>query len=206
MKMGAHQESCGTQQWKPTDGARADAVPDAHDPSKRHAPTMATTDLSLRFDPIYEKISRRFLENPPEFEDAYARAWFKLTHRDMGPSTRYLDPLVPQEDLILQDPIPASPGKTIDADDIAMLKEQILASGLTVSELVSTAWASASTFRGSDKRAAPDGSRIRLEPQRSWEVNDPEQLSKVLATLESRSGSAANRASRRCPAERLEAG
>lgn len=175
----------GAKQWKPKDGAGADAVPDAHDPSKRHAPMMATTDLSLRVDPAYEKISRRFLENPEEFEDAFARAWFKLTHRDMGPSTRYLGPLVPQEELIWQDPVPASPGKTIDADDIDMLKDQILASGLTVSELVSTAWASASTFRGSDKRGGANGSRIRLEPMRSWDVNEPEQLSKVLATLES---------------------
>ncbi|MEV8149768.1 catalase/peroxidase HPI [Arthrobacter sp. NPDC080073] len=175
----------GAQQWKPRDGAGADAVPDAHHPSKRHAPMMATTDLSLRLDPEYEKISRRFLENPAEFEDAYARAWFKLTHRDMGPSTRYLGPLVPREELIWQDPLPASPAETIDAGDIDMLKEQILSSGLTVAELVSTAWASASTFRGSDKRGGANGSRIRLEPQRSWEVNEPEQLCKVLATLES---------------------
>lgn len=175
----------GAQQWKPKDGAGANTVPDAHDQSKRHAPMMATTDLSLRVDPAYEKISRRFLEHPDEFEDAYARAWFKLTHRDMGPSTRYLGPLVPDEELIWQDPVPASPDKTIDADDIDMLKEQILSSGLTVSELVSTAWASASTFRGSDKRGGANGARIRLEPQRSWDVNEPGQLSEVIATLES---------------------
>lgn len=174
----------GAYQWKPKHGMGADTVPDAHDPSRRHAPTMLTTDLALRFDPIYEKISRRFLDNPDEFADAFARAWFKLTHRDMGPKARYLGPEVPAEDLVWQDPIPAVTYKLIDEEDITGLKALILASGLTISELVSTAWASASTFRGSDKRGGANGGRIRLEPQRHWEVNNPKQLSKVLSTLE----------------------
>ena len=174
----------GAHQWKPKGGAGAGTVPDAHDPSKRHAPSMLTTDLSLRFDPVYEKISRRFYENPDQFADAFARAWFKLTHRDMGPRARYLGPEVPAEELIWQDPIPAVNHKLIDAQDIASLKSKILASGLSVSELVSTAWASASTFRGSDKRGGANGARIRLAPQKDWEVNQPAQLAKVLKTLE----------------------
>ena len=174
----------GAHQWKPKGGAGAGTVPDAHDPSKRHAPSMLTTDLSLRFDPAYEKISRRFFENPDQFADAFARAWFKLTHRDMGPRARYLGPEVPAEELIWQDPIPAVNHKLIDAQDIASLKGKILASGLSVSELVSTAWASASTFRGSDKRGGANGARIRLAPQKDWEVNQPAQLAKVLKTLE----------------------
>jgi catalase-peroxidase len=174
----------GAFQWKPKGGAGAGTVPDAHDKSKRHAPTMLTTDLSLRVDPIYEKISKRFHENPNEFADAFARAWFKLTHRDMGPVTRYLGPEVPKETLIWQDPIPAVTHKLIDDKDIAALKNKILASGLTVSELVSTAWASASTFRGSDKRGGANGARIRLAPQKDWQVNNPAQLEKVLKTLE----------------------
>ena len=174
----------GAHQWIPKGGAGAGTVPDAHDKSKRHAPTMLTTDLSLRFDPIYEKISRHFLENPNEFAEAFARAWFKLTHRDMGPRTRYLGPEVPDEDLIWQDPIPVVNHKLIDKNDITSLKEKILASGLSVSELVYTAWASASTFRGSDKRGGANGARIRLAPQKDWEVNQPPQLSKVLKILE----------------------
>ena len=174
----------GAQQWKPKGDAGAGTVPDAHDPSKRHAPSMLTTDLALRFDPIYEKISRRFMENPEEFADAFARAWFKLTHRDMGPRTRYLGPEVPAEELIWQDPIPAVNHKLIGARDIASLKRKILASGLSVSELVATAWASASTFRGSDKRGGANGARIRLAPQKDWEVNQPDRLVKVLKTLE----------------------
>jgi catalase-peroxidase len=174
----------GAHQWKPKGDMGAGTVPDAHDPSKRHAPTMLTTDLALRFDPVYEKISRRFMENPDQFADAFARAWFKLTHRDMGPKTRYLGPEVPAEDLIWQDPIPAVNHTLIDAQDIASLKGKILASGLSVSELVSTAWASASTFRGSDKRGGANGARIRLAPQKDWEVNQPAQLSKVITTLE----------------------
>ncbi len=174
----------GAHQWIAKGGAGAGTVPDAHDPSKRHAPTMLTTDLSLRFDPVYEKISRRFMENPDQFADAFARAWFKLTHRDMGPRARYLGPEVPAEELIWQDPIPAVNHKLIDAQDIASLKGKILASGLSVSELVSTAWASASTFRGSDKRGGANGARIRLAPQKDWEVNQPAQLAKVLKTLE----------------------
>ena len=173
----------GAHQWKPKRGAGAGTVPDAHDKSKRHAPTMLTTDLSLRFDPIYEKISRRFFENPNEFADAFARAWFKLTHRDMGPIARYLGPEVPKEQLIWQDPIPSAKYK-ISPREIATLKTQILASRLTVSELVSTAWASASTFRGSDKRGGANGARIRLAPQKNWEVNNPVQLAKALKTLE----------------------
>ena len=172
----------GAHQWV-AKGAAA-TVPDAFDPEKRHAPTMLTTDLSLRFDPAYEKISRRFYENPDEFKDAFARAWFKLTHRDMGPITRYLGPEVPKEHLIWQDPVPAVDHKLIDAKDAATLKGKILASGLSVSELVSTAWASASTYRNSDKRGGANGARIRLEPQRHWEVNQPEQLAGVLKTLE----------------------
>jgi catalase-peroxidase len=174
----------GAHQWTPKNGAGAGTVPHAHDPSKRIAPSMLTTDLALRFDPAYEKISRRFLENPDQFADAFARAWFKLTHRDMGPRARYLGPEVPAEELIWQDPIPAVDHPLIDAQDIASLKGKILASGLTVSELVTTAWASASTFRGSDKRGGANGARIRLAPQKDWEVNQPAQLAKVLETLE----------------------
>ncbi|WP_297694964.1 catalase/peroxidase HPI [uncultured Eudoraea sp.] len=173
----------GAHQWKPKNNAGADTIPDAHDPEKKHAPFMLTTDLSLRMDPAYEKISRHFYENPDEFADAYARAWFKLTHRDMGPVTRYLGPEVPEEELIWQDPIPAADYELISDSDIAVLKANILASGLSVSELVSTAWASASTFRGSDKRGGANGARIRLAPQKDWKVNNPEQLVKVLDTL-----------------------
>jgi catalase-peroxidase len=174
----------GAHQWTPKGGAGAGTVPDAHDPKKRHPPTMLTTDLSLRFDPVYEKISRRFYENPDQFADAFARAWFKLTHRDMGPRSRYLGPEVPAEDLIWQDPIPAVNHPLIDAQDIAYLKKKILDSGLSISELVSTAWASASTFRGSDKRGGANGARIRLAPQKDWEVNQPARLTRVLKTLE----------------------
>ena len=174
----------GAYQWKPKGDAGAGTVPDAHDPSKRHAPSMLTTDLSLRFDPVYEKISRRFMEHPDQFADAFARAWFKLTHRDMGPRARYLGPEVPAEELIWQDPIPPVNHTLIDAKDIASLKAKILASGLSISELVSTAWASASTFRGSDKRGGANGARIRLAPQKDWEVNQPARLAKVLNTLE----------------------
>jgi catalase-peroxidase len=174
----------GAQQWKPKGGAGAGTVPDPHDPSKSRAPGMLTTDLALRFDPVYEKISRRFYENPDQLADAFARAWFKLTHRDMGPRARYLGPDVPAEELIWQDPIPAVNHKLIDAQDIASLKGKILASGLSVSEMVSTAWASASTFRGSDKRGGANGARICLAPQKDWEVNQPAQLAKVLKTLE----------------------
>ena len=174
----------GAHQWKPKGDAGAGTVPDAHDPSKRHAPSMLTTDLALRFDPVYEKISRRFMENPDQLADAFARAWFKLTHRDMGPRARYLGPEVPAEKLIWQDPIPAINHKLINKQDTASLKNKILASGLSVSELVSTAWASASTFRGSDKRGGANGARIRLAPQKDWEVNQPAQLAKVLKTLE----------------------
>jgi len=175
----------GAHQWSPKGGAGAGTVPHAHDKSKRIAPSMLTTDLSLRFDPVYEKISRRFMENPDQFADAFARAWFKLTHRDMGPRARYLGPEVPAEDLVWQDPIPKLDHKLIDAQDITSLKSKVLASGLTVSQLVSTAWASASTFRGSDKRGGANGARIRLAPQKDWEVNQPAQLAKVLQTLES---------------------
>jgi catalase-peroxidase len=178
----------GAYQWKPKGDAGAGTVPDAHDKSKRHAPSMMTTDLSLRFDPVYEKISRRFYEHPDQLADAFARAWFKLTHRDMGPRTRYLGPEVPAEELIWQDPIPAINHPLIDAQDIATLKGKILASGLSVSELVSTAWASASTFRGSDKRGGANGARIRLAPQKDWDVNQPARLSKVLKALESIQG------------------
>jgi len=174
----------GAHQWKPKDGAGANTVPDAHDPAKRHAPTMLTTDLALRMDPAYEQISRHFHENPDQFADAFARAWFKLTHRDMGPRTRYLGPEVPAEELIWQDPIPAVAHERVDARGIAALKGKILASGLSVAQLVSTAWASASTFRGSDKRGGANGARIRLAPQKDWAVNNPAQLAKVLETLE----------------------
>jgi catalase-peroxidase len=174
----------GAHQWKPKGSAGAGTIPDAHDPAKRHAPAMLTTDLSLRLDPAYEKISRRFYQNPEQFADAFARAWFKLTHRDMGPRARYLGPEVPAEELIWQDPIPAVNHKLIDEQDIASLKRKILAAGLSVSRLVSTAWASASTFRGSDKRGGANGARIRLAPQKAWEVNEPVQLEKVLKTLE----------------------
>jgi catalase-peroxidase len=174
----------GAHQWRPKGGAGAGTIPDAHDPAKRHAPSMLTTDLSLRLDPAYERISRRFYQNPEQFADAFARAWFKLTHRDMGPRARYLGPEVPAEELIWQDPIPAVNHKLIDQQDTAALKSKILASALSVSELVSTAWASASTFRGSDKRGGANGARIRLAPQKDWEVNQPAQLAKVLKTLE----------------------
>jgi catalase-peroxidase len=174
----------GAHQWKPKDGAGEGTVPDAHDPSKSHTPIMLTTDLSLREDPDYEKISRRFFENPDEFADAFARAWFKLTHRDMGPIARYLGPEVPKEELIWQDPIPTVTHSLIDEQDIASLKSKILASGLSVSQLVSTAWASAATFRGSDKRGGANGARIRLAPQKDWEVNNPAELAKVLEILE----------------------
>ncbi|MDD5509103.1 MAG: hypothetical protein PHD25_12395, partial [Bacteroidales bacterium] len=175
----------GAHQWRPKHGMGEGTVPHAHDKSKRHAPRMLTTDLSLRFDPIYEKISRRFLENPDEFADAFARAWFKLTHRDMGPRSRYLGPEVPVEELIWQDPIPPVDHPLIDEKDVAALKAAVLKSGLSVSQLVSTAWASASTFRGSDKRGGANGARIRLAPQKDWAVNDPAQLAKVLETLDS---------------------
>jgi len=175
----------GAHQWKPKGNAGAGLVPDAHDPSKRHAPFMLTTDLALKVDPAYEKISRHFFENPDEFADAFARAWFKLTHRDMGPRVRYLGKDVPAEELIWQDPVPASTHELVNDKDIAALKSKLLASGLSVSELVATAWASASTFRGSDKRGGANGARIRLAPQKYWEVNNPAQLAKVLAALES---------------------
>ena len=174
----------GAHQWTPKNGAGAGTVPDAHDPSKHHAPSMLTTDLALRFDPVYEKISRRFHQHPDQFADAFARAWFKLTHRDMGPIVRYLGPLVPKEELLWQDPIPAIDHELVSEQDIAALKAKILGSGLSVSELVSTAWASASTFRGSDKRGGANGGRIRLAPQKDWEVNQPAELAKVLAKLE----------------------
>ncbi len=175
----------GAHQWKPKDGAGAGTVPDAHDPSKSHTPIMLTTDLSLRFDPIYEKISRRFFENPDEFNDAFARAWFKLTHRDMGPIARYLGPEVPSEELIWQDPVPTANYKQIDATDVATLKARINESGLSVSQLVSAAWASASTFRGSDKRGGANGARVRLAPQKNWDVNNPYELSLVIEKLAS---------------------
>jgi catalase-peroxidase len=174
----------GAWQWKPKGGAAADAVPDAHDPAKRHAPMMLTTDLSLKMDPIYAPISKRFHENPDQLADAFARAWYKLTHRDMGPRSRYLGPLVPAEELLWQDPVPAVTHKLIDERDIAALKGKILASGLSTSQLVSTAWASAATFRGSDKRGGANGARIRLAPQKDWKVNQPAQLATVLAKLE----------------------
>lgn len=174
----------GAHQWKPKNEMGKDTVPDAHDKSRRHAPSMLTTDLALRFDPVYEKISRRFMENPDEFADAFARAWFKLTHRDMGPRSRYLGPEVPKEVLIWQDPVPEVEYKLIDDNDIETLKKKIFDTGLTVSQLVSAAWASASTFRGSDKRGGANGARVRLEPQKNWEVNNPAQLAKVLTALE----------------------
>ncbi len=174
----------GAQQWKPKGDAGAGTVPDAHDPSKRHQPMMTTADMAMRMDPAYEKISRRFLADPQAFADAFARAWFKLTHRDMGPRARYLGKLVPSEVLIWQDPVPSVDHALVDAADVAALKAKVLASGLSVSELVSTAWASASTFRGSDKRGGANGARIRLAPQKDWDVNQPAQLARVLATLE----------------------
>jgi catalase-peroxidase len=174
----------GAHQWKPKGNTGADTVPDAHNPSKRRAPAMLTTDISLRVDPIYEKIARRFHENPQEFADAFARAWFKLTHRDMGPRARYLGPEIPKEELLWQDPIPPVNHVLVDDKDVAALKAKIIASGLTVSQLVTTAWASASTFRGSDKRGGANGARIRLAPQKDWKVNQPERLQKVLKTLE----------------------
>jgi len=174
----------GAHQWRPTDRAADNTVPDAHDPSKRHAPMMLTTDLSLRFDPIYEPISRRFRDNPDQFADAFARAWYKLTHRDMGPMSRYLGPEVPSEQLLWQDPVPAVDHPLVDATDVATLKSRILASGLSISQLVSTAWASASTFRDSDKRGGANGARIRLAPQKDWDVNDPAELATVLKSLE----------------------
>ena len=174
----------GAHQWTPKDGAGAGTVPDAHDPSKHHAPSMLTTDLALRLDPAYAKISRRFHENPDQFADAFARAWFKLTHRDMGPRVRYLGPEVPAEHLLWQDPVPPVDHPLIDAQDIAALKGKILASGLSIPQLVATAWASASTFRGSDKRGGANGARIRLAPQKDWEVNQPAQLAQVLQKLE----------------------
>jgi catalase-peroxidase len=174
----------GAWQWVATDPAAADIVPDAHDPSKKHAPIMLTTDLALRMDPIYEPISRRFYQNPDEFADAFARAWYKLTHRDMGPVSRYLGPEVPEEQLVWQDPVPAVDHELIDEQDIAALKSTVLESGLSISQLVTTAWASASTFRGSDKRGGANGARIRLAPQQDWEVNNPVELATVLQTLE----------------------
>ena len=173
----------GAHQWLAKEVAEEDLIPDAHDPTKKHRPMMTTADLSLRFDTVYEKISRHFLANPDEFADAYARAWFKLTHRDMGPKARYLGPEVPAEDLVWQDPLPAVDHPLIDAADITLLKAKVLASGLSVPELVSTAWASASTFRGSDKRGGANGARIRLAPQKDWAVNQPAQLARVLAVL-----------------------
>jgi catalase-peroxidase len=178
------QSPAGAHQWQPKDGAGAGTVPDPHDPSKRRTPMMLTTDLSLRFDPIYEPISRRFMEDQDAFADAFARAWFKLTHRDMGPVVRYLGPEVPSEALIWQDPVPAVDHELVNAADVAALKGQILAAGLSVPQLVSTAWASASSFRGSDKRGGANGARIRLEPQSGWEVNNPDELATVLRTLE----------------------
>ncbi|MEU9954390.1 catalase/peroxidase HPI [Streptomyces sp. NPDC050982] len=178
------QSPAGANQWKPKDGAGEGTVPAAHDASKKIAPSMLTTDLSLRFDPIYEPISRRFHENPAEFADAFARAWYKLTHRDMGPKSLYLGPEVPQETLLWQDPLPEAEGEAIAAEDVTALKAKILDSGLTVSQLVSAAWASASTFRGSDKRGGANGARVRLEPQRGWDANDPDQLAQVLRVLE----------------------
>jgi catalase-peroxidase len=174
----------GAKQWKPKNGAGEGTVPNAHDPSKKIAPSMLTTDLALRFDPAYEKISRRFHENPQEFADAFARAWFKLTHRDMGPISRYLGPLVPKEPQLWQDPVPAVNHELIDAQDIAALKAKLLASGLSIPQLVSTAWASASTFRGTDKRGGANGARIRLAPQKDWDVNNPPELAKALKSLE----------------------
>ena len=181
-RVGTDKSPAGAQQWHAKNGRAT--VPDPHDPSKRHVPTMLTTDLALSMDPVYAKISKRFHENPDQFADAFAKAWFKLTHRDMGPISRYLGPLVPKETLIWQDPVPAVDHALIGEKDIAALKAKILASGLSVSQLVSTAWASAATFRGSDKRGGANGARIRLAPQKDWEVNQPSQLAKVLETLE----------------------
>ena len=174
----------GATQWIPANGQAANRVPDAHDPSKRHAPIMFTTDLALRFDPSYGKIAKRFPENPEEYRLAFAKAWFKLTHRDLGPRSRYLGPEVPREDLIWQDPLPRVDHPLVDAKDVAKLKAKILASGLTVPELVRTAWASAATFRGTDMRGGANGARIRLAPQKDWEVNNPAELAKVLERLE----------------------
>jgi catalase-peroxidase len=174
----------GAHQWVAKNVKPEHMIPDAHDPSKKHAPMMTTADLSLRFDPAYEKISRRFHQNPAEFADAFARAWFKLTHRDMGPVTRYLGPLVPKETLIWQDPIPAANHPLVNAQDVEVLTAKVMASGLSISQLVSTAWASASTFRGSDKRGGANGARIRLAPQKDWEANQPAELAKVLSVLE----------------------
>ena len=171
----------GAHQWTPKNGSAAGTVPDAHDPSKKHAPMMFTTDLALKMDPSYAKISKRFHENPQAFADAFAKAWFKLTHRDMGPLSRYLGPLVPAEPLLWQDPVPAVDHELIGEQDIAALKAKILASGLSISQLVTTAWASAATFRGGDKRGGANGARIRLAPQKDWEVNQPAELAKVLA-------------------------
>src|SRR4029450_12764273 len=175
----------GAKQWKPKNGAGEGTVPNAHDKSKKIAPNMLTTDLSLRLDPGYEKISRRFYENPQEFANAFAKAWFKLTHRDMGPISRYLGPEVPKQPQLWQDPVPAVDHELIDATDIVSLKEKLLASGLSVSQLVSTAWASPSSYRGTDKRGGANGARIRLAPQKDWAVNNPPELAKVLKTLES---------------------
>ncbi|HSM78887.1 MAG TPA: peroxidase family protein, partial [Bryobacteraceae bacterium] len=174
----------GAQQWTPKDPSAAGTVPDAHDPSRRHAPVRVTTDLALKVDPVYAKISKHFHENPEAFADAFAKAWFKLTHRDMGPVVRYLGPLVPSEPLLWQDPVPAVDHELIDEQDIAALKTRIFASGLSIPQLVTTAWASAATFRGSDKRGGANGARIRLAPQKDWEVNQPAELAKVLAKLE----------------------
>ncbi|MGH2875917.1 MAG: catalase/peroxidase HPI, partial [Solirubrobacteraceae bacterium] len=181
---GLTKSPAGAYQWIPKDGAASDAVADAHDPARRHPPVMLTTDLALRFDPIYGPISRHFYEHPDEFAQAFAKSWYKLTHRDMGPVQRYLGPLVPQETLIWQDPVPARTNELIGADDVAALKGQLRASGLSVAQLVSTAWASASTFRGSDKRGGANGARIRLEPQKDWTVNQPAELAKVLRVME----------------------
>jgi catalase-peroxidase len=174
----------GAQQWVPAGGALAGTVPDAHDPSRRHAPIMTTADLALKFDPEYAKISRRFYENPDQFADAFARAWFKLTHRDMGPKSRYVGKLVPGEDLIWQDPVPAVDHPLVDSNDVKDLKAKVLASGLSVGQLVNTAWASAATYRGTDKRGGANGARIRLAPQKNWEANNPAELAKVLSALE----------------------
>jgi catalase-peroxidase len=185
----------GAHQWTPKHGAGANTVPDAHDPTKRHAPSMLTSDLALRFDPIYEKISRNFLENPDAFADAFARAWFKLTHRDMGPKARYIGPEVPQENLIWQDPLPANTRAPLSDAEIADLKARIAATGLSTADLVFTAWASAATFRGSDKRGGANGARIRLSPQKDWQGNDPERIAKVITALEGVQAATDNRVS-----------
>ena len=174
----------GAQQWTPTDPSAQNDVPDAHDPAKRHAPIMFTTDLAMRLDPIYEPIAKRFFENPDQLADAFAKAWFKLTHRDMGPISRYVGSLVPSEPQIWQDPVPAVDHDLVGEADIAALKEKVLASGLSVSQLVATAWASAATFRGTDKRGGANGARVRLEPQKDWAVNEPAALATALQTLE----------------------